>query len=190
LWTSNKPIIGTIVAANLNAPGSWHDSHVAQPIYEKLRTKTPAGFYLVADTAFPRGTNQIQGRIRAPLKEGQRLCGTAEEIEGRMAFDRQLLAYRQTAEWGNRGLQGSFGRLRVLLEINHSGRCADLLEACIRSFNLRARRVGLNQIQTVYMPLWQETSEEAAWKDFGDMLFSDQRKNDRVSRFYTYAEYD
>ena len=82
LWTPNKPIIGTIVAANLNAPGSWHDSHVAQPIYEKLGTKTPAGFYLVADTAFPRGTNQIQGRIQAPLKEGQRLHGTAEEIEG------------------------------------------------------------------------------------------------------------
>ena len=73
---------------------------------------------------------------------------------GRMAFDRQLLAYCQTAEWGNHGLQGSFGRLRVPLETNHSGRRADLLEACILSFNLRARRVGLNQIRTDYMPLW------------------------------------
>ncbi len=44
-----------------------------QPIYEKLRTRTPNEYYLVADTAFPRGTNQIEGRIRAPLKSGQRL---------------------------------------------------------------------------------------------------------------------
>ncbi|KAG6917546.1 hypothetical protein DXG01_002183 [Tephrocybe rancida] len=64
---------GPIIAANLNAPGSWHDAHVAQPIFEKLCTQTPTDFYMVADTAFPHGTSQIQGRIRAPIKAGQRL---------------------------------------------------------------------------------------------------------------------
>ncbi|KAG6848521.1 hypothetical protein H0H93_016319 [Arthromyces matolae] len=64
---------GLIIAAKLNAPGSWHDAHVAQPIFEKLRKQTPPGFYMVADTAFPRGTAQISGRIRAPVKAGQQL---------------------------------------------------------------------------------------------------------------------
>ena len=89
---------GAIIAANLNAPGSWHDSRVAQPIYEKLRTQTPDEFYLVADTAFPRGAAHIDGRIRAPLKSDQRLRGTETQIAERMAFNRQLLSFRKTAE--------------------------------------------------------------------------------------------
>ncbi|KAG6828836.1 hypothetical protein H0H93_014699, partial [Arthromyces matolae] len=51
---------GEIIACKLNAPGSWHDSRVARDIYEKLRTRTPEGYYLVTDTAFPRGTDQIK----------------------------------------------------------------------------------------------------------------------------------
>jgi hypothetical protein len=43
--------------------------------------------------------------------------GTIDEIQERVAFDRELLSYRQTAEWGMPGLQGSFGRLRIPLEI-------------------------------------------------------------------------
>lgn len=55
--------VGTVIACKLNAPGSWHDSRVAQAIYEKLCTATPEGYYLVTDTAFPCGTNQIEGHI-------------------------------------------------------------------------------------------------------------------------------
>ena len=184
-------ISGTIIAANLNALGSWHDAHVAQPIYEKLRSRTPAGFYLVADTAFPRGTRNIEGRICAPIKAGQRLHGTIEEIEEKLAFDRELLSYRQTAEWGNRALQGSFGRLCIPMEINHKDSRGDLLEICIRLHNLRATQVGLNQIQNVYMPQWRHTAEEEdVWSNFEGMLFSEQRKKDRVSRFHIYAEYE
>lgn len=61
---------GTIIAYNLNAPGSWYDSWVACPIYEKLCTKTPEGFYLVTDIAFPHGTDQIASHIWVPMKDG------------------------------------------------------------------------------------------------------------------------
>ena len=57
--------------ACLNAPGIWHGSRVAAPVYEKLRTQTPPGYYLVADTAFPHVTDNIAGRIQKPLKAGQ-----------------------------------------------------------------------------------------------------------------------
>ena len=79
---------GAVIAAKLNAPGSWHDLCVTQPIYEKLLTKMPAGYYLVADTAFPRGTNQIQGCIRAPIKVGQKITGTHAEVEEKLTFNR------------------------------------------------------------------------------------------------------
>jgi hypothetical protein len=105
-----------------------------------------------------------------------------------MAFDRQLLSFWQTAEWGNRGLQGSFGRLRVPLEVKCAERRGDLLEVCVRAHNLRTNRVGLNQIRTVYMPHWQEYAEdEEVWRNFENMVFADQRVNDRVSRFHYLA---
>jgi hypothetical protein len=147
--------IGSIISAQLNAPGSWHDSRVACPIYDKLEHQTPPGYYLVADTAFPRRLQRIAGRIHASMKVGQTLTGTRKEIDDAINFNRQLLSYRQTAKWGNCGLLGSFGRLRIPLEVNFANHRADLLETCARLFCLRSRRVGLNQIQSVYVPQWQ-----------------------------------
>ncbi|KAG6808001.1 hypothetical protein H0H92_005724 [Tricholoma furcatifolium] len=111
---------GEIITCKLNAPGSWHDSHVAHDIYERLRTKTPEGYYLVTDTAFPRGTDQIKGRIQAPLKEGAQLPSDPSIRQQLLEKNKQLLSFRQTAEWGNQALQGSFGRLRVPLEIQYN----------------------------------------------------------------------
>jgi hypothetical protein len=100
-----------MIACRINAPGSWHDSRVARPIYRKLCNNTPEGYYLVTDTAFPRGTNAVDGHIHAPRKEGTHLPDDETERARVLAFDRQLLSLRQSAEWGNRALQGCFGRL-------------------------------------------------------------------------------
>ena len=175
---------GEIIACRLNAPGSWHDSRLAQTIYEKLRTQTPDGYYLVTDTAFPRGTHQIKGRIRAPMKSGTRLPADPKQCDQILAFDRQLLQFCQAAEWGMRTMQGSFGRLCVPLQINYHDLRGDLLETCTRLFNLRARKVGLNQIRTVYMPIWRENEQDHVWKDFEEMLFSEQRQLDRGECFH------
>ncbi|KAL7278744.1 hypothetical protein ACG7TL_007748 [Trametes sanguinea] len=61
---------GVLKGGVWNAPGSWHDAKVARPIYKKLREQTPDGYFIVSDTAFPRGTRTIAGRIEAPLKSG------------------------------------------------------------------------------------------------------------------------
>ncbi|EIW77798.1 hypothetical protein CONPUDRAFT_92166 [Coniophora puteana RWD-64-598 SS2] len=175
---------GTILMCRINAPGSWHDSRVAQPIYQFLRTETPDGFYLVADTAFPRGTEQIAGRIKTPMKSGQRLPHNEAERQQVLAFDAQLVSFRQAAEWGMRTLQGSFGRLRIPLNIGSGTDRADLLEVCARLSNVRARLVGINQIRSVYMPIWKKTEQERVWRDFEHMLFGEQRRLDRVARFH------
>lgn len=101
-----------------------------------------------------------------------------------MAFDRQLLSYRQTAEWGNRTIQGSFGRLRVPLPIQHEDVRGDLLEVIMRLYQVRTRKVGINQITTVYMNVWKDGEQERLWDNFERILFTDQRKIDRVSRFH------
>ncbi|KAI0344497.1 hypothetical protein BDW22DRAFT_1391232 [Trametopsis cervina] len=175
---------GLIKQAVLNAPGSWHDSRVARPIYAKLRDHTPDGFYLVADTAFPRGTDQINGRIRAALKQGAPLPDDMQERANVLYFDRQLLSYRQTAEWGMRTLQGSFGRLRLPLNAEDKHGRSELLEVCMRLSNVRTLRVGINQIRNVYMPIWQNEADGKMWSRLGDMLFSEIRQHDRVARFH------
>jgi hypothetical protein len=72
--------------------------------------------------------------------------------EEMLAMMKQATSCRQMAEWGMRAFQGSFPR------INGKWRHEDRKERKIKLalmvllFNYRTRTVGLNQIQTVYMP--------------------------------------
>ena len=87
-----------------------------------------------------------------------------------------------------RALQGSFGRLRVPLEINYSDRRGDLIETCVRAHNARANIVGINQIRSVYMPIWTEGNQAEIWAGFENMLFSEQRRRDRVGAFHIHVD--
>ncbi|KDQ56284.1 hypothetical protein JAAARDRAFT_59183 [Jaapia argillacea MUCL 33604] len=175
---------GTIMHATINAPGSWHDAHTAQPLFEKLRVKTPEGYYLVADTAFPRGTRSIKGKIRALLKSGEHITDDAHGQYQILWFNWQLLLYRQTAEWGMRTLQGSFGCLRMPLDTNNpDGQCL-LLELCCHLNNVCARCVGINEIWNVYMPVWRQSEDDELWDNLGDLLFREIQHRDCVSRFH------
>jgi hypothetical protein len=90
-----------------------------------------------------------------------------------------------------RALQGSFGRLRVPLEVKHTERHASLLETCVQLHNLCALKVGINQIRTVYLKEWCVTEElDELWKNFETMLFSEQRSKDRVSNYHVYASFE
>ncbi|KZW01164.1 hypothetical protein EXIGLDRAFT_738600 [Exidia glandulosa HHB12029] len=174
---------GVVIACVLNAPGSWHDSRIARTIYERLLRDTPDSYYLVADTAFPRGPDSIDGRIQAPLKKDAILPNDPVEREHLERFHRQLLSYRQTAEWGMRTMQGSFGRLRLPLPVTDLQRRQGLLETCVRLFNLRARVVGISQILNTYVPLWKDDDEQL-WTAFEEMLFPEIIRRDRVSKFH------
>jgi hypothetical protein len=122
----------------LNALGSWHDSHVAHPLYKQLCTRVPDNYYLIADSAFPQGTTLIKGKIQAPIKGGAVVPSDPQELKKLLDFNCQLLSYRQIAEWGMRTMQGSFGRLRVPLDINDKMGRQALLETCVWLNNIRA----------------------------------------------------
>lgn len=123
-------------------------------------------------------------RIRAPLKAGDRVPHNLVEREPIMRFNRQLLSYRQTSEWGMRSLQGSSGRLRVPLPVSDLEYRLKLLENIVRMNQVRTRCVGINQILNVYQPIWQESEDSRLWNGFERMLFGEIRAGDRVSRFY------
>lgn len=180
---------GTLLYAILNAPGSWHDSHVARDLYDLLVNNTPPGFYLVADTAFPRSTAAISQRIHTPLKSTDVLPSDPRERRRMADVSRQLLSCRQSVEWGMRDIQGSFGRLRVPLPINKAPLRLEILTIVVRMHQLRVRRVGISEIRNVYVPIWREGDDLLElWFNWERMLFSDIRKRDRVARFHHVTE--
>ena len=70
------------------------------------------------------------------------------------------------------------------LDVNDPVGRGDLLEVCVHAMNLRATRVGISQIRTVYMQCWKDAEDEDIWNNFEDVLFGELRRRDRVSRFH------
>ena len=97
---------GLIVACTLNAPGSWHDSYIAEHggLYDLLQSiYERTGGIAVVDSAF--------SKKRCPflIKSSKAKLG---ETPAESTLRRQATSLRQSAEWGMRAIQGSFPRLK------------------------------------------------------------------------------
>ena len=68
---------------------------------------------------------------------------------------------RQAAEWGMRGLQASFPRLKDRFVYEERGERRITMKMITLIYNMRARMVGINQIRNVYMKhLDRDAAEE------------------------------
>ena len=166
-----------------NCPGSWHDSRIAAGIYDQLDLETPEGFSLAADSAFPWGSRRLEGKILVPLQHGDSLPLDGDERWFVLAQSRALLLYRQTAEWGMRQLQESFGQLSCPLDINDQAQRSNILEVCFRLHNLKACLISINQIRNVY-----SQTVERPWGGFESILFP-RRQVGWVSNFHVEEEW-
>jgi len=173
---------GTILHAVLNAPGSWHNLHIAEDLYSKLLHDTPAGYRVISDTAFPWVTNQLDYRIVAPLKKGNRLPQLPQSYARLKVFNQQLVSARQAAEWGMRSLQGLFSRLKLPLPAKDHQYRAEILELAVRMHQVQCRTVRINQTQRVYEDIQNEC--HILSRAFYRMLFSDIQRQCRISRYY------
>ncbi|KAA1085829.1 hypothetical protein PGT21_020947 [Puccinia graminis f. sp. tritici] len=173
---------GTIMYAILNAPGSWHDSTIAEPLYDQLLERTPPGFRIISDTVFPRKSERLQARILAPAKRGDRLPSDSHDFARLQLLNKQLVSARQAAEWGMRSIQGSFARLKMPLPASDHQYWADLLQLVCCLHQLRCRSVGINQTQTVYQSVWDENHILA--RDFHRILFADIQGRCHISHYY------
>lgn len=66
----HSQLLGTIIATQLNTPGSWHNLWVACSIYKILQERTPNRYYLVSDITFLHRMLQVSGLLKASLKDG------------------------------------------------------------------------------------------------------------------------
>jgi hypothetical protein len=173
---------GTAIHAILNAPGSWHDSNIAERLYGQLMNNTPPGYRVISDTAFPRCTDRLDYRILAPMKRGDRLPDCPIEFARLKVLNEQLVSARQAAEWGMRAIQGSFSRLKLPLPASDHEFRAEVLELCVRLHQVRCRSVRINQTQIVYQSV--EDEHVILARSFHEMLFPDIQKSCRISRYY------
>ena len=67
---------------------------------------------------------------------------------------------RQAAEWGMRSFQASFPRLKDRLPFEHFGQRKVIMTMIILLYNLRTKKIGINQIRNVYMPSLNENVNE------------------------------
>ena len=137
---------GTIPICCYNVPGTVHDSMVAVvgKIYAKLESVfETCGARCVVDSAFARNNYPF-------LVKSEKPTVTMTPAEMRLAAE--ATSMRQSAEWGMRTFQSSFPRVKDRIEFESIGQRKQMMKLMILLFNLRARRVGINQILNVYMP--------------------------------------
>ena len=149
---------GTVIHAAVNYPGSWHDSKVSLAsglYYPRLSDSvTPPGLAILADSAFPRNADGLEGKIVRARKANE-MGDCAINVSNtylsavELLLDRAAPSERQTAEWGIGASKQPFGRLRVTLPGNSKKRLR-LLTIAVHLFNFRSRTVGSNEIKTVY----------------------------------------
>ena len=160
---------GTIINAILIALGSWHNSNIAERVYNKLMFETPPEYQIVSNTAFPRCTNCLDYQIVAPKKKGDQLPESPTAFSWLKVFNNQLVSAWKAAEWGMRSLQGSFARLKLPMPANNHAFQAEVLELAVRVHQLRCQLVGRNQTQTVYQSV--KDKFQVLSHSFHQMLF-------------------
>ena len=142
---------GTIPICCYNLPGSVHDSLVAEwgNIYPKLeRVYDAVGGRCAVDSAF-----SFQ-RYPFLVKSGQQhpVTNSRREFSRQLQINKEATAMRQSAEWGMRAIQSSFPRLKDRFTYEENGERKLMLKMMILLYNLRSRKVGINQIRNTYMP--------------------------------------
>lgn len=136
---------GKIIFCLLNAPGSLHDSTLAEcsNLYQLLNDVfVQTGGQCCMDSAFVSKNNP------AVIKKSDHLNHASYELE--MITMIQATSLQQSAEWGMHPLQSAFPRIKQTIKFDETEERKYILMAITLLHNYRCSKVGLNQIQNVY----------------------------------------
>ena len=129
---------GKIRMCLLNAPGTFHDSTMADyGIYEGMEyIFDKYGAKVVVDSAFKIGNKDfvIKSSQIDPLDIDQLL------------INRAATSVRQLSEWGMRMIGGSFPRLKDALAYEENDDRKVILRLMVHLYNFQCSEVGINQI--------------------------------------------
>ncbi len=141
---------GTNPICCYNVPGTIHDSNIATigRIYEKLGdVYNQTGGRCTVDSAFARNSYPFLVKSCKP---------TVDMSIDDIRTAKEATSMRQSSEWGMRAFQSSFPRIKDRIALEYRGQRKLTMKFLILLYNLRARKVGINQILNVYMPSLNE----------------------------------
>ena len=138
---------GKIIYAVFNCPGSWHDSIVAEPL-KQLIVDMDVPYKICVDQGFPR-SGVLQDKFVGPLSKKARRQLSPILRKAILEIHNKYVSLRQSSEWGMRGLQGTFSRLKARLSSDKFKRSL-LIYSILLLSNFRIEFAGLNQIATVF----------------------------------------
>jgi len=141
---------GTIPICCYNVPGSVHDSTVAEwgNVYQRLeKVYTLCGGRCAVDSAFSmkRYPFLVKSSDKNPFAEN------SQDFLRRVEINAEVTSMRQSAEWGMHAIQSSFPCLKERFIYEEQGERRIILKMMILLYNVRAQRVGMNQIRNTYM---------------------------------------
>ena len=154
---------GTIPIVCFNVPGSVHDSLIADwgSVYDKLEDVWErCGGKCTVDSAFSARRNEYLIRSAQTVIEGD----TRREFAFNLELNREATSMRQSAEWGMRAFQASFPRLQDRFIFEQNGERRLIVKMCLLLYNLRARRIGINQIRSVYLHSLEHTNVQQLFR--------------------------
>ena len=143
---------GLIQMATINAPGSWHDSTMADyGVYRKMeRVYALHQATIVVDSAFNLRQNNYL--IRSSQSDPELRPGATRAQEKRaVALNNQATLLRQLSEHGMRMIQGQFPRLKDNLQLEEFGERKVVLHLLVLLYNYQTSKVGMNQILNSFM---------------------------------------
>jgi hypothetical protein len=138
--------MGKILLAIVNFPGSWPDSSLLNTAKETVLSNPD--YSSCVDCGFKR-TREYLGIFVGPYSAKQVTKLSPILKEALLARAEIMVSLRQSSEWGMRGLQGTFPRLKARLMSDSKVR-GRLLMSIVYLHNFRVQTVGLNQICTVF----------------------------------------
>ena len=134
---------GKIKACVLNAPGTFHDSAIADyGVYEQMEAiYNLYGAKVVVDSAFNLANKNYL------VKSSQRDPDNAHGI----VLNREATSVRQLSEWGMRMIQGSFPRLKDKLPYEEFNERKIVQHLMVCLYNFQTHNIGINQILNTFM---------------------------------------
>jgi hypothetical protein len=123
--------------------------HKLDALYERTGAK------IVVDSAF----SQLQSESRYKSHQNN-INARNGNVRQDSTINRQATSVRQLSEWGMRGLQGSFPRLKDHFIYEENGERKLAIHSIVLLYNFRASTVGLNQIQSSFMPFLERSAND------------------------------
>jgi hypothetical protein len=144
---------GLIIFAVINAPGSIHDSTLAEW----------GDFYKTMDLIYESCGGQCCMDSAFAALNNDAIIRSSEQTNGNnpleIVVNKEATSLRQSAEWGMRAIQSAFPRMLDDFRYEEMGSRRLILSVMVMLYNFRSDRVGLNQIRTVYVPEWNNSAQ-------------------------------